>query len=194
MLLILPACLHASQLVLTGGYAYSGAPHTGADVASGYHPVVAGSGFTFGVRADIDNPSRRWWFSPSFLYWSNLTGAPDPNSKVNYFQAEVGGRALIHTPNDPKFYGGVGLGYSLSHGVKTPKAGGDQETYDADFPSASLHAGVKTLNIASGISFLGELSYHFGLLHPHSHLAIGPANAILVQVGMGFDLLSGAQP
>jgi hypothetical protein len=194
MLFLTFSAVEAHQLVLTTGYANSSQPKIGADINPANPPFDGGGGFAVGIRADLDNPSHRLWISPSFLFWNNLTGTPDVNSRVNYFQAEVGGRLSVHTRTIPKFYGGVGVGYTIAHGQKTPKYAGDAETYDGDFPSASVHAGVKTRNNASGITLIAEASYHFGLSQPHRHLGIGPARAALIQIGVGFDLLSGSQP
>jgi len=180
--------------VLTTGYANSSAPKTGGDIAPGYQPFVAGSGFAVGVRADLDDRSRKFWFTPSFLFWDNLTGAPDPNSRVNYFQTEVGARVYAHSTSNPTLYAGLGAGYSLAHGVKTAKADGSTETYDGDFPTASIHAGAKIPSAATGITVLAEASYHVGLEHPHAHLAIGPAGAALIQIGVAFDIVGGSQP
>ncbi|HEY3294650.1 MAG TPA: hypothetical protein VGL38_04390 [bacterium] len=194
VLFLLATAVQAHQLVLSTGYANSSAPKTGGDIDKVNPPFTGGGGFAVGVRADLDTPNKRMWISPAFLFWNNLTGAPDLNSRVNYFQMEIGGRVSVHTRTDPTFYGGAGVGYTLSHGVKRPRYAGDAQTFDGDFPSASIHGGVKLPNPSSGVTVLAEASYHFGLEQPTGHLAIGPARAALIQIGVAFDLVSGAQP
>ncbi len=195
MLFIVVSPAESHQLVLTTGYANSGAPNTGADIARNNPPITGGGGYAIGIRADLDNPSQRLWISPSFLFWNNLTGTPDDNSRVNYFQVELGGRLYVHTHTVPKFYGGIGAGYTLAHGTKSPRfaGNGDTESFDGDFPSVSAHAGVKLADSSSGVTVLAEASYHMGLDRPQGHLAIGPARAALIQIGVAFDILSGAQ-
>lgn len=191
--LLLPLCaLQANQLILTTGYANSGEPKTGPDVDSHYPPVLAGGGYAVGVRADIDHPRLPIWISPSFLFWNNVTGSPSGNERANYFQVEVGGRLLLHTRTVPALYGGVGAGYSFSHGTNTPRVGPDKMTYDGDFPTASVHFGVKSPT-SPGLSVIAETSYHFGLDNATGHNALGPARAWLIQIGVAFDILSGAQ-
>jgi hypothetical protein len=193
MLFIVASSAQAHQLVLTTGYANSSTPQTGADIDKRFPPVTAGGGFAVGVRADLDTPNQRMWISPSFLFWNNLTGAPADNIRVNYFQIELGGRVSVHTRTDPKFYAGIGAGYTLAHGDQIPRYAGDRLSFDGDFPSASFHAGVKIPNSSSGITILAEGSFHFGLAQAQGHNAIGPARAALIQIGVGFDLLTAAQ-
>jgi hypothetical protein len=189
LLTTLPAAAH--QLVFTTGYANSGSPQTGRDVVFG-RVFSGGSGYTFSTRVDVDAKRAPVWFGPQFLFWNNVTGAPDPNTRVNYFQIEFGGRASVHTRSDPALYTGAGVGYTLAHGTNTPRAGGDATTFDGNFPSASIHFGAKT-SASSGVTVLAEGSYHFGLEKAAGRLAVGPANAWLVQIGVGFDLLLGPQ-
>jgi hypothetical protein len=181
--------VQAHQLVLTTGYANSGTPKTGRDVAFG-RLFRAGSGYTFSTRVDVDAPRAPIWFGPQFLFWNNVTAAPNPSARANYFQIEFGGRASIHTRSDPTLYSGIGIGYTFAHGSTRDRSDGSTQTFDGDFPSASIHFGAKT-STTSGITVLGEGSYHFGLENASGPLAVGPARAWLVQIGIGFDLMLG---
>jgi hypothetical protein len=183
----------AHQLVFTTGYANSGTPHTGSDVDSRYPPVINGGGYAVGIRVDLEHPRHPVWISPSFLYWNNATGEPNPNTDINYFQVEMGGRLSLHTRTIPALYAGFGAGYSFAHGASTARATGETTSFNGDFPTASLHLGAKTLS-QSGITLLGEASYHFGLDNASGHNALGPARAWLIQIGIGFDILSRSAP
>ncbi|MFZ5433804.1 MAG: hypothetical protein ACOZB3_08535, partial [Calditrichota bacterium] len=172
----------------TTGYANSRTPEVGHDIDSGNRPFRAGSGYAVGIRVDVEPPHRPLMFGPSFLFWNNVTGDPDPNANANYFQIELGGRISSRTRTNPSLYAGVGAGYTLSHGEVVAKLDGSKQTFDGDFPSASVHFGFKSKN-DSGLSLLGEGSFHFGLGEPRGRLAVGPAKAWLIQIGVGFDLL-----
>lgn len=185
---VMPA--HAHQLVLTTGYANSRTPKTGPEIDPSHRPFRAGGGYAFGIRMDLDAPRRPILFGPSFLFWNNQTGDPDPNANANYFQIELGGRISLRTRTVPLLYAGIGAGYTLSHGESVAKLDGSKLTFDGDFPTASLHFGVKSPS-STGLSILAEGSYHFGLDKPRGRQSVGPASAWLVQIGVGLDLLVG---
>lgn len=187
---LLTACspLLAHQLVLTTGYANSRTPSVGPGIDE-HHPLFrAGSGYAFGTRVDVDSPSRRVVFGPAFCFWNNLTGDPDPNANANYFQIELGGRVAARTRTIPSLYAGVGAGYTLAHGEVVELADGRKQTFDGEFPTGSLHFGVKSAS-PNGLAIIAEGSFHFGLEKPQRRLAVGPAAAWVVQIGVGFDLL-----
>jgi hypothetical protein len=148
------------------------------------------------VRVDINSPTRPLWFSPCFLFWDNLTGATTANVRANYLQVEFGGRLSLHTRSMPMFYAGLGAGYSFAHGVEHNRAvGAESPAFDGNFPTASIHAGFKSRTGTSGIAWLAETSYHVGLENDNSYLAVGPARAWLIQIGVAFDLIApGDQP
>jgi len=191
--LVLALPLSAHQLVLMTGYANSRTPETGPGVDSRHSPFRAGGGYAFTVRADVDSRNRRFWFGPSLAFWNNLTGDPDPNANSSYLQLEFGGRLFVRTRSVPSLYGGVGAGYTFSHGEVIAKVDGSKQTFDGDFPTASVHFGVKSPG-TTGLSVIAEGSYHFGLDQPTGRLAVGPAKAWLVQIGIGLDMLLGPQP
>lgn len=189
--LLVPAIsAQAHQLVLTTGYANSRTPETGPEIDANRKPFRAGGGYAFGIRMDIEAQQRPIVFGPSFLFWNNQTGDPDPNADANYFQIELGGRASLRTRTLPALYAGVGAGYTLSHGESVAKLDGSKLTFDGEFPTASFHFGVKSPS-STGLSILAEGSYHFGLDQPSGRQSVGPASAWLVQIGVGFDLLVG---
>lgn len=187
ILCALPA-VSAHQLVLTTGYANSRTPQTGPGIER--HPPLfrAGSGYAFGTRVDVVSPTRRVVFGPAFFFWNNLTGDPDPNANANYFQIELGGRVSLRTRSIPSLYAGAGAGYSLAHGEVVRLVDGSKRSFDGEFPSASLHFGVKSAN-PNGLAVIAEGSYHFGLEDPSRRLAVGPASVWVIQIGIGFDLL-----
>lgn len=166
------------------GYASSSAPETGTGI--GRDQFLAGGGYAFATRVDIQ---RRWlWFGPTVAFWNNLTGNPDPNADINYFQIELGGRLLAHTRTIPSLYAGVGAGYTFAHGKIIPKWYGNSDDFDGDFPTGSLHFGVKTPTRTTGLGIIAEGSYHFGLEDARGYRGIGPARAWLIQIGVVFDL------
>ncbi|MBU1983025.1 hypothetical protein KJ815_01315 [bacterium] len=181
----------AHQLVLTTGYANSRTPETGTEIDVHNPPFRAGGGYAVGIRIDVEPPTRPIMFGPSFLFWNNLTGDPDPYADASYFQIELGGRLSARTRTLPTLYTGIGAGYTVSHGEKVAKLDGMKETFDGSFPTGSFHFGVKSHN-QSGLSIVAEGSYHLGLDKPRGRQAIGPASAWLVQIGIGLDLLVGS--
>jgi hypothetical protein len=187
LLLSVPAFAH--QLVLTTGYANSRTPSTGTDIDATNPPFRSGGGYTAGIRVDVQPPTRPLLFGPSFLFWNNQTGDPDPNANANYFQIELGGRFSLRTRTSPTLYAGVGAGYTLAHGEVVAKVDGSKTTYDGSFPTGSVHFGAKTAS-HDGISVLAEGSYQFGLEKPRGRQAVGPAKAWLIQIGVGFDILT----
>jgi hypothetical protein len=192
MILLLAASAQAHQFVLTAGYANSRQPEMGSAVASpSYSPFQSGGGWAAGIRIDVVPPTKPIMFGPSFLYWNNLTGNPDPNSRSRYFQIELGGRFSIRSRTVPSLYAGAGAGYTFAHGTHEPRWVGTGEQYDGDFPTGSVHFGVKSPT-RSGATVLAEGSFHFGLDHPTGRYTIGPAKAWLVQIGVAFDMLLGS--
>lgn len=194
VMLLLAATLpvQAHQFVLTTGYANSRAPHLGAGIDHHYPPFGPGGGYAVGARVDIAPPRSPFWISPNFLFWNNLTGSPYQSIDATYFQIELGGRLSVHSRRtEPTLYAGAGLGYTLAHGQTRQRFGGTTESYDGDFPSASVHVGAKT-RATPDITLLGEASYHFGLDRPIQRLSVGPANAWLIQIGVAFDIIGGA--
>jgi len=190
VLLALAASAQAHQLVLTAGYANSRRPDMGPAVSSSYSPFQSGGGWAAGMRVDIVPPGKPVVFGPSFLYWNNLTGDPDPNSQSRYFQIELGGRLSVRSRSIPSLYGGVGAGYSFAHGAHEPRWVGAKEEFDGDFPTGSVHFGVKSPT-RTDVTVVAEGSFHFGLDHPSGRNSIGPAKAWLVQIGVAFDMLIG---
>ena len=181
----------AHQLVLGVGYANSGEPEHGKDLSSDIFDP--GGGYAFSTRVDLQR--QNFVFGPSFTFWNNLTGDPDPNSNASYLQLELGGRAGLRTRTIPEVYGGVGLGYTFAHGEFVPKFFGSKETFDGDFPTGSVHFGVKTPSRTYGVGLIGEASYHFGLDMPRGRDSVGPAKAFVIQIGFAFDIrLAGDHP
>lgn len=174
----------AHQLIIATGYANSGTPETGSDISESNPPFRAGGGYAFEVRMDLAKPGL--WFGPSFIFWNNLTGDPSPNSNASYFQIELGGKLFLRTHTIPAIYGGIGAGYSVSHGEDIPIVGYRRE-FDGDFPTGSIHFGVKTPTRTTGLGLLAEASYHFGLDKPTGRMAVGPAKAFLIQIGIAMD-------
>ncbi len=78
----------------------------------------------------------------------------------------------------------------MAHGENKSLLDGSKQTFDGDFPTASLHIGAKT-RPTPDLTLLAEGSYHFGLDHPDRRLSVGPASAWLIQIGVGFDILGG---
>jgi hypothetical protein len=193
VLFLFASLAQAHQLVVTTGYASSSTPKTGSGIDQNAPPVAGGGGFAVGVRVDLDNPSRRLWISPSFLFWNDLTGSPAHDFNANYFQIELGGRLSVHSRSVPMLYGGVGAGYTVAHCTVAPRyvSNVPTDTYDGNFPSASVHGGVKLPNPTSGITVLAEASYHLGLAQSRGFHSIGPARTALIQIGVGFDIVSG---
>jgi hypothetical protein len=176
----------AHQLALTAGYANSRKPETSTQYFG------SGGGWAAGIRVDIVPPEKPVMFGPSFLYWNNLTGDTDPNSRSRYFQIELGGRLSVRSRSIPSLYGGVGAGYTFAHGTHEPRWVGTKEEFDGDFPTGSVHFGIKSPT-RTGVSVVAEGSFHFGLDHPSGRNSIGPAKAWLVQIGVAFDMLIGPQ-
>lgn len=186
--LILGICCQqafASHIVFTTGYASSRAPET----PEGVSFFADGSGWAAGARVDIDR--SHFWFGPSFFFWNNITGDADQNRNSTYYQIELGGRLLYHTQEVPTFYIGGGLGYTLARGEVRERfdyAGlGGEFDFDGEFPSAAVILGIKSPSRTNGIGVLAEGAYHFGLDEPTGRLAIGPARAWTVQLGVVFD-------
>jgi hypothetical protein len=174
----------AHQIVATVGYANSSTPEHGTEVSN--YVFDAGGGYAAGLRIDLER--QHFWFGPAFAFWNNLTGDPDPNANSSYFQAELGGRISARTHTVPAIYGGVGAGYTFSHGEFVPKFFGGKETFDGDFPTGSAHFGVKTPSQTTGVGLVGEVSYSFPLSKPSGRDAVGPARAFLVQIGIVLDI------
>ncbi|RPH95133.1 hypothetical protein EHM69_05340 [candidate division KSB1 bacterium] len=182
----------AHQFVLTAGYANSRTPHVGEGISTQHPPIRSGGGWAGGIRIDVMPPNKPIMFGPSFLYWNNLTGDTDPNSQSRYFQIELGGRFSVRSRTMPALYAGVGAGYSFSQATREPRWVGAKEEYDGDFPTGSVHFGVKS-KTRSDITVIAEGSFHFGLGEPAQSRSIGPAKAWLVQIGVAFDMLTGSQ-
>jgi hypothetical protein len=179
VLLTTPA--FASQIILSTGYAHSQQPKT-----NGFAVDQFSSGSGYAVGMDMETPI--FWFGPSFLFWNNVTGDPYSNYNSNYFQIELGGRISFQTNTVPTVYAGVGAGYSVARGdIRARFAGFDSESYDGEFPTASIHIGAKSPTRTVGLGILAEASYHFGLDEPTSIEAIGPAEAWMIQIGVAFD-------
>ena len=142
----------------------------------------------------MDLEREYFWFGPAFTFWNNLTGDPNPNANSSYFQAELGGRISARTSTVPSFFGGVGAGYTFSHGEFVPRYHGAKETYDGDFPTGSAHVGVKTPSRTYGIGLIGEASYHFGLAEARGRDSVGPARAFVIQIGFAFDIRLAGDP
>lgn len=174
---------YAHHLVLSTGYANSQSPQTGIEVDR--NSFRSGGGYAFSTRMDIEK--RNFWIGPSFTFWNNLTGDPDPNANASYFQIELGGRLLYRTHTIPSLYGGVGVGYTFAQGQIKPKYVGDKEEFDGDFPTGSLHFGLKTPSQTTGLGFVAETSYSFGLDDPRGVRSIGPAKAWMISIGILFD-------
>ncbi|MBI5059555.1 hypothetical protein HZB60_07245 [candidate division KSB1 bacterium] len=186
----------AHDLVLSTGYANSGTPRVGSGVSQRNKPFRAGGGYAVGARADIESQQRNFMFGPSFLFWNNLTGDPDPNANASYMQIEFGGRFSARTRAYPCLYAGVGAGYTFAHGELKQKVFDPlpKQEYDGDFPTASVHAGFKTPTANDNLGLVGEFSYHFGLDDPSGRRTVGPARAFLIQIGLAFGIRAGGQP
>ena len=184
------AAAHAHQFVLTTGYANSRKPATSPDISKSY--FGSGGGWAAGIRMDIMPPDKPIMFGPCFLFWNNLTSDTDPNSISRYFQIELGGRLSARTRTIPSLYGGVGAGYTFAHGTHEPRWVGAKEEFDGDFPTGSVHFGVKSPT-RSQVTVLAEGSFHFGLDEPTSRKTVGPAKAWLIQIGAAFDMLVGSR-
>jgi hypothetical protein len=185
----------AHDLVLTTGYANSGTPHVGSGVSQSNKPFRAGGGYAVGARGDLVSNSRQFMFGPSFLFWNNLTGDPNPNANASYMQVEFGGRLSVRTRTYPCLYAGVGAGYTFAHGELKQKVYDPSPTqqYDGDFPTGSVHAGFKTPTDNDKLGLVGEFSYHFGLDEPAGRVTAGPARAFLIQIGLAFGVRAGGQ-
>ncbi len=181
----------AHDLILTTGYANSGSPEVGEGISESNKPFAAGGGYAFAVRLDVRKPGAIFEFGPEFLYWNNLTGDPQPSYDASYFQAQLGGRLSLRSRTIPAFYSGLGLGYAVSQGVRKAKWIDHKETFDGDFPTGLVAAGVKMPSNANGVGLLAELSYSFGLDSPEGWHTVGPASAFLIQIGLLFDARPG---
>ena len=196
LLLLCTGIASAHDLVLTTGYANSGTPRVGRGISQSNKPFRAGGGYAFGAHADIESKQRRFMFGPSFLFWNNLTGDPDPNANASYLQVELGGRFAVRTRTYPCLYAGVGAGYTFAHGELKQKTYNPlpAQEYDGEFPTATLLAGFKTPTANDNLGLVGEFSYHFGLDKPDDPRSVGPARAFLIQIGLAFGVRAGGQP
>lgn len=181
----------AHQLVLTTGYANSREPQTGSSIDASHPLFRAGGGYAAGIRVDLEPPRVPILFGPSFLFWNNLTGDPDPNANASYFQIELGGRVAFRTRTVPTFYAGAGVGYTVSHGEVVAKVSGAKQDFDGNFPTALLQVGTKTRS-TEGLNLLAEIAFQFGLDDPPGHEAVGPASVWMIQIGVALDLLAGS--
>lgn len=187
---ILPALLcfahsaEAHQLAVTFGYANSGTPRHGTGVSD--YIFASGGGIAFGTRVDLER--EHLWFGPAFTFWNNLTGDPQIDWNSSYLQAELGGRISLRTRTVPSLYGGIGAGYTFSHGENVHRFSNAKESYDGEFPTGSVHFGAKTPSRANGLGLIGETSYHFGLDRARGRNAVGPARAFLIQIGLAFEI------
>jgi hypothetical protein len=175
----------ASQIIVSTGYAHSQRPKAQGFPASRYFD--SGSGYAVGIHLDLETPVV--WFGPSFLFWNNMTGDPDPDRNSSYFQIELGGRLSVHTNTIPAVYAGIGAGYSVARGdvrARFAELGGEYG-FDGEFPTASIHLGAKSPTRTTGLGLLAEASYHFGLDDPSGIEVIGPAEAWMIQIGVVFD-------
>ena len=175
----------ANQIVLSTGYAHSQQPKASGFVVDRFFD--AGSGYAVGARLDLE--SHIFCFGPSFLFWNNVTGSPDPDRNSNYFQIELGGRFSVQTNTIPALYAGMGAGYSIARGdirARFADLGGEY-SFDGEFPTASIHVGAKAPTRTAGLGLLAEASYHFGLDNATGIEAIGPAEAWTIQIGVSLD-------
>lgn len=125
------------------------------------------------------------------MFWNNLTGNTTDDTRANYFQIEIGGRASYRMTAEPDLYVGAGIGYTFAQGKYESRFfDGYEYTFDGDFPTASAHLGLKTDASRNGVGAMGELSYHWGIDQPAGLNTIGPANAYLVQIGVFFDSMN----
>lgn len=188
----LTSSARAHQMVLSSGYANSRTPDIGSGIAAQNSPFGSGGGWAAGIRIDVTPAEKPIMFGPSFLYWNNMTGDPDPNSRSKYYQIELGGRFSIRSRTEPSLYGGIGAGYTFAHGTHEPRWVGVTDEYDGDFPTGSVHFGVKSPT-RNQFTVIAEGSFHFGLDEPTGRTAIGPAKAWIVQIGIGLDMLVGSR-
>lgn len=184
-LILAASPLYASQIIATTGYANSERPKANGIVVD--RLFGDGGGYAFGLRVDMDSPL--FYYGPSFFFWNNVTGDPDPGRNSTYFQIELGGRLSVRTHTLPALYAGLGAGYTIAHGdIKPRYAGlGYDESFDGEFPTASVHIGAKTPSRTTGLGVIAEASYHFGLDEPSGMTTIGPAKAWTIQIGIAFD-------
>ncbi|MCB9366831.1 MAG: hypothetical protein H6508_06620 [Calditrichaeota bacterium] len=185
ILLLAAGRAQAYHFALTTGYANSTVPETAEGVERG-ELFKGGSGYVGAVR--FETARRHVYWGPSLLFWNNVTGNATQSSRTNYFQLEVGGRLSYRTATVPDFYAGAGLGYSFAQASYRERYfDAPSLTFDGDFPTASVHLGVKTDASRNGVGVIGELSYHWGLDEPSAPRSVGPAEAYLVQIGVFFD-------
>jgi hypothetical protein len=194
LLTVLTTSVFAHQFALTAGYANSASPHVGSGISQSNKPFRAGGGYAVGAHFDIDKPDLPVRFGPAFLYWNNLTGDPDPNADATYFQIELGGRVSLRSRSIPVVYAGGGAGYTFSHGKKVGKYVANDQEFDGDFPTGSLHIGAESPAQNDALRLAAELSYHFGLDDPRGPLSVGPANAFIMQIGFSFHVRSPGEP
>ena len=187
LLFAFPGIIQAHDLVVTTGYAASQKPAMGSMVNT--HDYSTGGGYAVGARLDFTT-GRHIWLAPSVIYWDNITGGQSGIENSHYAQMQFGLRVLLHTWSVPTLFLGGGVDFTATHGVV--KAGRIAAGYDrgdiirevsGDAPVGIITAGFKG-NAPRGIGVLAEVAYLFGLDEPVGQDRIGPATAVLLQIGI----------
>lgn len=186
-LLVIPVSAWAHDLVLMTGYAASEKPMMGPAVLS--HDFSSGGGYAVGLRLDFA-ATPRIWLAPSLLYWDNITGGRSGIENSHYAQMQIGLRVLLHTWSVPALYFGGGVDFAATRGVvkagriASPYNKGDVvREFDSDAPVGVVTAGFKG-RAPQGLGVLAEVAYLFGLDEPTGQRRVGPASAVLLQIGI----------
>ena len=186
LMIAFPGIMWAHDLVVTTGYAASQKPAMGSLVNS--YDYSTGGGYTIGARLDFAT-GQYVWLAPSIIYWDNITGGQSGIENSHYAQLHFGLRAILHTWSEPMLYFGGGIDFAAAHGVV--KAGRIVSGYSkgavvrevsGEAPVGAAMVGFKG-GASRGIGVLAEITYLFGLDKPVGQDYIGPATAILLQIG-----------
>jgi hypothetical protein len=192
-LLTFPGILWAHDFVLMTGYATSRQPEMGAGVDP--RDFSAGGGYAVGARLDL-SVAPHVWLAPSVLYWDNITGGQNGRYNSHYAQMQIGARLLLHSWTLPMLYFGGGADFAATRGivkVERPVPGYNKgdivSEFDGEVPVGIITAGFKG-PAPLGLGIMAEVSYLFGLGERLSYREMGPASAVLLQIGV---FLHGAQ-
>lgn len=186
-LLTFPSALWAHDFVLMTGYAASQKPKLGPTVDP--HDFSGGGGYAVGGRFDLA-VAPHIWVAPSVLYWDNITGGQNGTYNSHYAQMQIGARLFVHSWSLPMLYFGGGVDFAATRGivkadrpVPMHSKGDIVEEFDGDAPVGIVAAGFKG-PAPLGLGVLAEVAYLFGLDEPAGVRRIGPASAVLLQIGV----------